>query len=569
VESRPWHRFYDEGVPPSLDFQQLTLPQFLERATAQYPDRPALYFLNCRLTYRELKTEVDRFATALTRLGVARDTRVAIQLPNLPQTVIAYYAILSLGAQVVMTSPLYVAREIEHQWKDAGCSVAVVADFIYASRIAPERAHFPIEHYVVASIPDYLRFPLNLLAPFKLRRAHPPAIARVAPGPGVHLFKRLVRETTAAAPATQPALDDLAALQYTGGTTGVSKGAMLTHRNLSFNMQQLVGWFSGLEVGREVMLAALPLFHSFGMTVCMNFPVGCAAAMVLIPNPRDIRALVHNIVKHRVTIAPVVPGLVSAILNYKGIERLDLTSIKRCFSGSAPLPVDLMQRFEKLTGAVIVEGFGLTEASPGTHVNPVRGQRKPGTIGLPISSTDSRAVDVTDGRSNVPPGQPGELVIRGPQVMQGYWNMPEETVQVLRDGWLYTGDLVAIDEEGYHRIVGRKKEMIVVSGFKVFPDEVDRVLMSHPAVLESATIGLPDPRTTERVKAFVVLRPGQTVTANELRAYCAENLAAFKVPQTIEFRAELPKSGILKILRRELRDQELRKLEAASAPVSP
>ena len=559
MQPRAWHRSYDAGVPPALDFEALTLPQFLERAAAEHGDATAILFLNRRLTYRELKAHVDRFATALSRLGVTRDTRVAIQLPNLPQTVIAYYATLSLGAQVVMTSPLYVAREIEHQWKDAGCRVAVVADFVYASRIAAVRDRLPIEHYVIASIPEYLRFPLNLLAPLKLRRAQPPAIAPVAPSPGLHFFKRLIKSTPAEPPATRPALDDLAALQYTGGTTGVAKGAMLTHRNLSCNMQQLRVWFPGLEIGKEVMLAALPLFHSFGMTVAMNFPIGTAAAMVLIPNPRDVRALVNSLARHRVTLAPAVPALINAVLNYPRIERLDLTSIKRCFSGSAPLSVDVMERFERLTGAVIVEGFGLTEASPGTHCNPVRGRRKPGSIGIPLPNTDSRTVDVDDGRTDAPSGEPGELIIRGPQVMQGYWNMPEETAKVLRDGWLYTGDLAVIDADGYHRIVGRKKEMIVVSGFKVFPDEVDRVLLSHPAVLESATIGLPDAKRGERVKAFVVLNPGHEATADELKAHCRENLAAFKVPQQIEFRTELPKSAVLKILRRELVEQELAK----------
>ncbi len=462
-----------------------------------------------------------------------------------------------------MTSPLYVAREIEHQWNDADCRVAVVADFVYASRIAAVRDRLPIEHYVIASIPEYLRFPLNLLAPLKLRRAQPPAIAQVAPGPGLHFFKRLIKDTRPEPLATRPALDDLAALQYTGGTTGVAKGAMLTHRNLSCNMQQLRVWFPGLEIGKEVMLAALPLFHSFGMTVAMNFPIGTAAAMVLIPNPRDVRALVKSLARHRVTLAPAVPALINAVLNYPRIERLDLTSVKRCFSGSAPLSVDVMERFERLTGAVIVEGFGLTEASPGTHCNPVRGRRKPGSIGIPLPNTDSRTVDVDDGRTDAPPGQPGELIIRGPQVMQGYWNLPEETAKVLRDGWLYTGDLAVIDEDGYHRIVGRKKEMIVVSGFKVFPDEVDRVLMSHPAVLESATIGLPDAKRGERVKAFVVLNPGDEATADELQAHCRENLAAFKVPQQIEFRTELPKSAVLKILRRELVAQELAKARRA------
>jgi len=324
-------------------------------------------------------------------------------------------------------------------------------------------------------------------------------------------------------------------------------------------MQQLRVWFRDLEIGQEVMLGALPMFHSFGMTVAMNFPIGAAAAMVLIPDPRDVRALVKSLAQNRVTLAPAVPALINAVLNYPRIEQIDLTSIKRCFSGSAPLSADVMVQFERLTGAVVVEGFGLTEASPATHCNPVQGRRKPGHIGIPLPNTESKVVDAEDGLTEMPPGQPGELIIKGPQVMQGYWNMPEETAQVLRDGWLYTGDLAVIDEEGYHRIVGRKKEMIVVSGFKVFPDEVDRVLMSHPAVLESATIGLPDPKRGERVKAFVVLKPGSEATPDDLRAYCRENLAAYKVPHQIEVRPELPKSAVLKILRRVLREQELAK----------
>jgi long-chain acyl-CoA synthetase len=565
-QPRAWHASYDAGVPAALDFEPLTLPQFLGRAGLEHGNRTAIIFLNRRLTYRELSDQVDRFATALARLGVTKDSRVAIQLPNLPQTVIAYYATLSLRAQVVMTNPQYMPREIEHQWTDAGCRVAVVADFVFASQIAPIRDRLPIEHYVIASVPEYLRFPLNLLAPLKLRRAHPPAIARVAPGAGLHFFKRLVDGTSPEPPMTPPVLDDLAVLQYTGGTTGVAKGAKLSHRNLSYNMQQLRAWFPGLDIGNEVMLGALPLFHSFGMTVAMNFPIGAAAAMVLIPNPRDVKALVESLAKHRVTLAPAVPALINAVLNYPRVEQLDLTSIKRCFSGSAPLSVEVMERFERLTGCVIVEGFGLTEASPGTHCNPVRGRRKPGSIGVPLPDTDSRVVDMEDGRTDVPPGETGELIIKGPQVMQGYWNKPEETAKVLRDGWLYTGDLAVIDQQGYHRIVGRKKEMIVVSGFKVFPDEVDQVLMSHPAVLEAATIGLQDAKRGERVKSFVVLKPSQQATAEQLIAFCRENLAAYKVPRTIEFRSELPKSAALKILRRQLRDEELAKVTTSTRP---
>jgi long-chain acyl-CoA synthetase len=557
MPERPWYRHYDPDVPHAVTYEDLTLPHFLERAAATYPDVTALVFLNGHLTYRELKEHVDRLATALAGLGVAKDHRVAIQLPNLPQTVIAYYAVERLGAQAVFTNPLYTTREMEHQWKDAGCRVAIVTDFTYDQKIKDHRAELPIAQYVIARIPEYLRFPLNVLAPLKLKRQKPhPAIARVAPGDGLHFFKDLIARTAPQPPPRTVTLDDVAVLQYTGGTTGVSKGAMLTHRNLSYNVQQARAWLPELEVGREVILTALPIFHVFGMTVCMNLSVYLAGTMVLVPNPRDIPALIKAIEKRHVTIAPLVPALFNAINQFPGIDRHDLSSVRVCVSGSAPLSVDVQQRFEGLTGGKICEGFGLTETSPITHVNPVRGLRKIGTIGLPVADTDARIVDMESGTRDLPPGETGELVIRGPQVMRGYWQRPDETANVIRDGWLYTGDLAVMDEDGFFKIVGRKKEMIAVSGFKVYPDEVDRVLMSHPAVLEAATIGVPDEKRGEAVKSFVVFRPGMTATAESIMAHCRDNLAPFKVPRDVEFRTELPKSAALKILRRELQAEE-------------
>lgn len=543
-------------MPATLALEALTVPQFLERAAREYGDATAIIYFNRRLTYRELQEHVARFATALTRLGVVRDSRVAIQLPNIPQTVIAYYATLALGAHVVMTNPLYTPRELEHQWRDAGCRVAVVTDFLFASRIGPARAQLPIEHYVIASIPDYIRLPLRFVARWKLSRADPPRVSNVAPEAGVHSFVKLIR-TKPQPSLTPPRVDDLAVLQYTGGTTGVSKGAMLTHGNLSANLQQCRAWFTGLTAGKEVFLTALPLFHSFGMTAAMNFPMSVAGAMVLIPDPRDIKATVRAIARHGVTLLPAVPPIFNAILNYPKLGAGDLRSVRRCFCGSASLPEDILQRFEAITGARIVEGFGLSEASPVTHMNPVNGLRKSGSIGIPIPNTDAKIVSMDDGVTETGPGEIGELAIRGPQIMRGYWKMPEETAHALRDGWLYTGDLAVIDADGFFRIVGRKKEMIVVSGYKVFPDEVDGVLMAHPAVLEAATIGLPDAKRGERVKSFVVLKPGAQASVQELLAYCRENLAAYKVPRTVEFRAELPKSGALKTLRRVLVEEEL------------
>ena len=566
MEPRIWHRSYDSGVPPDIEFEEIPLPQVLERSARAHGDAPAVIFLNCRLTYRQLKEEVDRFATALAGLGVTRDTRVAIQLPNLPQAVIAYYATLSLGAQAVMTNPLYVEREITHQWNDAGCAVAVVADFLFEGRIRGIRYELPVKRYIIASIPEYLRFPLNLLAPIKLRKTRPPSIAKVEPDEGIRFMKTLIRTTPPDPPKVALAMDDLALLQYTGGTTGLSKGAMLTHRNLSYNAQQVGAWFTDATPGREVCLAALPYFHVFGMTVSMNYPVLVAAAMVLLPNPRDIPQMAKAIATHRVTLFPGVPAMFNAINNFPGVDTVNLSSVTSCFSGSAPLPTDVLERFERLTGSKIVEGFGLTETSPVTHTNPLKGTRKIGSIGVPVPGTDAKVVDLADGVTEVPTGTAGELIIRGPQVMKGYWNRPDATRDMIRDGWLYTGDIAIVDPDGYFFIVGRLKDMILAGGYNVYPDEVDRVLMGHPAVLEAGTIGLPDQQRGETVKSFVVLKTGHAATTEELIEYCRKELAAYKIPRQIEFRAELPKSTVLKILRRELRDQELAKLAARPGP---
>ena len=557
MTDRAWHRAYDEGVPPSLEYEALTLPQFLARSVTNHPAATAVIFENCRLSYRALGEEVARFATALASLGVAKGTRVAIQLPNVPQTVIAYYAVLALGGEVVMTNPLYVERELEHQWNDAGCTVAVVTDFLFERRIRAIRHAVPVRRYVVTSITDYLRLPLRWLARFSLGRADPPLVASVAPDDGIYFMRELIRRSDLNPPSVDVELDDVAVVQYTGGTTGVSKGALLTHRNLSSNVQQVHAWFTDVSVGHEVMLGVLPFFHVFGMTVALNFPVLAASAMVLMPDPRDIGKLVKNIETHRVTLFPGVPAIFNAINNTRGIERIDLTSVSSCFSGAAPLPVDVVERFEKLTGGRIVEGFGLTEASPVTHVNPLRGRRKLGSIGVPLPDTDAWLVNLETGEGEVPTGQPGELIIRGPQIMRGYWRQPDETARTLRDGWLLTGDIAVIDEDGYFTIVGRKKDLVIAGGYNIYPDEVDAVLVAHPAVLESATIGVPDERRGETVKSFVVLVDGQTATVEELQQYCREELAAYKIPRLIEFRDELPKSTVLKVLRRQLRDEEL------------
>ena len=564
-----WHRFYEPGVPTTIPFERLPVTAFLRRAAAEAPETIAVIFQNRKLTYRELLDQTDRFAAALAELGVGRDTRVAIQLPNLPQAVIAYYATLSLGAQAVLTNPLYVEREIEHQWHDAGCTVAITTDFGFARRVAGIRHRLPVDHYIVTSIPDCLAFPLNWLAPLKLRRANPPLIARVETGPNVHRMKDLIRRHAAEPREVSLGLDDTAVLQYTGGTTGVSKGAMLTHRNLSYNVQQIAAWFTRFARGEEVCLTSLPLFHSFGMTVCMNYPIYLASTILLMPDPRDIPAIARAITTHRVTLLPAVPAQFNAITHLPDVDRLDLRSVKVCVSGSAPLPVDVCERFEALTGSRITEGFGLTETSPVTHCGPLAGTRKIGSVGVPLPDTDAKLVSLDDREIGVPPGQAGELVVKGPQIMRGYWNQPEETALAIRDGWFHTGDIAIMDDDGFFRIVGRKKDMIVAGGYNVYPDEIDRVLMSHPGVLESATIGIPDDARGETVKAFVVRAPGTDVSGDALIGFCREELAAYKVPRAIEFIDALPKSTVLKVLRRELRAREVAKTDGGtSSPAS-
>jgi long-chain acyl-CoA synthetase len=559
---RIWTTHYDQGVRWDLELKEKNVVQFLDASASRWGSRPAVTLKGNTLTYAQLKEQVDRFATGLAKLGVQKDTRVALWMPNLPQYVIAYFAILRLGAQVVPTNPLYVEREIEHQFNDAGVTVVVTLDFLWRNRLRQMMGKTGVEHVVVASIPDYLPFPLSWLAPFKLKKTG--QYVKVPREKRVHFFKDLIAHPPPTPPAASFPMDHIAVLQYTGGTTGVAKGAVLTHRNISANAQQCRALFAIAEEGSEVLLACLPYFHSFGMTASMLLPVLMGCHIVLAPNPRDISDLVKSIIRYRVTVFLAVPAIFGAINNFPGIERLDISSIKACISGSAPLPVETLERFEKLTGGKIAEGFGMTEASPVTHCNPINGLRKVGSIGLPLPRTDIKVVDLETGERELEFGQAGELCLRGPQVMAGYLGRPEETASTLRDGWLYSGDLARVDEDGYTFIVGRKKEMIVAGGYNVYPDEVDGVLYAHPAIMEAATIGVPDPKRGETVKSFVVLHPDAKATAEEIRAFCKKELAAYKVPKLIEIVPELPKSSMMKILRRDLRERELKKLEDSS-----
>jgi long-chain acyl-CoA synthetase len=551
---RPWLEFYDEGVPHTLEYPSITVPEYLRRSAQRYPSQVATIFLGARLTYRQLKAQVDDLAGHLYQMGIRKGDRVAIMLPNCPQMVIAYYATLSLGAVTVLTSPLYVERELEHQWGESGVETVFVLDLLWP-RVEALRHKLPLSRVIVTGVQDYLPFPKNILFPFRARSQG--RWVTVPYRDGVFPFKQLVRGGPGPSPAADLSPDDLACLQYTGGTTGLPKGAMLTHRNLVASVSQIRAFLlQGHQDAEDRAIAILPLFHVYGMNGVMNLGVHLAATLILLPL-LDIKSLVDAIRIQRPTFFLGVPALYVAINSYPGIDQIDLTSIKMCFSGGAPLPVDVIESFEGHTGARIAEAYGMTEASSVTHVNPRRGVRKFSSVGVPIVGTDARIVDVETGSQELPPDEAGELVIKGPQVMAGYWNQPEETTQVLRDGWLYTGDIATMDEDGYFYIVDRKKDMILTAGYNVYPREVEEVLYQHPKVLEAAVIGLPDKVRGEKVTAYVVLKPGETATAQEIRAFCRERLAHYKEPRAVRFRDELPKSMAGKVLRRALQEEEL------------
>jgi len=566
MDARPWHRHYDEGVPPEVALEPLTLVDGLRRSAAAWPDLPALVFRGRVTRYAALLGQVDALAAHLAAGGLARGGRVAVHLPNLPQAVVAVQAVLAAGGAVVLTNPLYTDDEIEHQWNDAGCEAAIVGDWLWAERHARLASRLPVRQWVSTSMLDGLAFWMRPLARRRLRALRPELLGEVPGLPRWHAVLARGRALPAPAP---PAPGDVALVQYTGGTTGRSKGALLTHANLAGNVQQLRAWMRGLRDGGETFLAALPFFHVFGLTVSLNLPLWIGATIVVQPDPRDTQALLGNIARQRVSVLPLVPTMAQAIVAAadSGGPRLD--SLRLCVCGSAPLTNELLERFEALTGARLFEGYGLTETSPVTHCNPLDGLRKVGTIGVPVPGTDARIVDPDDPARELPEGEVGELAVRGPQVMSGYWQRPEETAAVLRDGWFLTGDLASRDADGYFRIAGRKKEMIVVGGYKVYPDDVDRVLATHPDVAESATIGVPHPRLGEIVKAFVVLRPGARADEALLSEHCRQHLAPYKVPREIELRDALPRSGVLKVLRRELLREELERRAARGRPAPP
>jgi long-chain acyl-CoA synthetase len=560
MANKPWLAHYEPHVPATLDIPDTPLADCLRRNARRLPNNTALVFFGARIAFRDINDAVDRFAAGLQKLGLARGERVALFMPNCPQYVIAYYGTLRAGGVIVPCNPLYVARELEHQLNDAGAKIMVVLSSFYRT-VKEIRAHTALEYTIVASIKDY--FPPTLKIAFSLlkerKEGHYVDLSEEADTAWFHDFMATAPDTPA---PVRVALEDTACLLYTGGTTGTPKGAELTQRNLLANAIQCQAWFNSKPTG-EVTLGALPFSHSYGMTTCMNHSMYTANMLIVIPNPRDLKFVLGNIQKYHPTLFPGVPTIYVAINNHPDIQKYDLRSIRACVSGGAGLPREVQNQFEALTGGKLVEGFGLTEASPVTHANPIASGNRNGSIGLPWPNTDCKLVSVEDDLTEVAEGEPGELCIKGPQIMKGYWQKPEETALVLRDGWLHTGDVAMMDADGYFRIVDRKKDMIIAGGYNIYPREIEEVLYEHPKVKEAVAVGIPHPYRGETVKVYVVLKPEQEASEEELVRWCRERLAKFKIPSAVEFRAELPKTMVGKILRRALRDEETAKAAPA------
>ena len=553
---KPWLKNYGEGVPASLSYEEVCITEFLERSAAKFPDTMGLLFMGYKLSFKEVKDMVDRLASALTSYGIKKGDSVAILLPNVIPCVVAYYAVLKIGGIVVMNNPLYTDPELEYQFNDSKSKVLITLDLL-GNRMINLRPKTDIKQIIYTSIGDYLPFPKSVLFPLVGKKKGLKADVKEAAD--VFKWKDVI---AANQPQTSfPKLDfkDVAMYQYTGGTTGVSKGVMLTHANLSKQVQQCAAWFPGFEDGAETMLGALPFFHIFGISVSMNFGIYKAWGNILVPKPQP-DPLIETFQKFKPSFAPMVPTMYIGLIHHPKIQKTDLSCIKGCFSGSAPLPVEVIKDFEAKTGAVICEGFGMSESCPVTHINPfVAGKTKAGSVGLPIPDTVCRIVDISDRKTDVPVGSEGELIMKGPQIMKGYWGKPEETAKTIMDGWLHTGDIAKMDEDGYFYIVDRLKDMIISGGYNVYPRDIDEVYFEHPKVEEASTIGLPHPTRGESIKVFIVLKQGQTATEQEMIDYAATKLAKYKLPTEVEFCKELPKTTVGKVLRKELRAKEMEK----------
>ncbi len=574
MTERPWIAHYDKGVPATLEYPDQPLFWLLQESARKYPDRACTIFKGAAISFRAMDAITDALAAALVEMGVKKGDRVGIFMPNTPQFVMAYFGILKAGGVVVATNPLYTPPEIAHQAADAGIEIMFVMTNFYKTMKAAQ-PDTKIRTLIVTNLKETLPPVLRVLFTVAREKKAGFRIEGGLQDGDVWMQDLISSHRGATRPNVPVSADDNALFQYSGGTTGTSKAAVAQHRNVVANTLQIKAWFVNMEDGKETLLMAIPLFHVYGMVAGMLYAIATGAIMVMVPNARDIPDVLENIHKYHPTTFPGVPTLYNAINNHPDVVsgKIHLGSIKSCISGSAPLLRETKERFEQLTGGKVFEGYGLSEAPTATHCNPLLGANKTGSIGMPLPDVDCKVISLDDGETEMPMGEIGELVINSPQVMKGYHNMPTETANALRklpDGrvWLFTGDIVRMDEDGYFYIVDRKKELIKPGGFQVWPREVEEAIAAYPKVLEVGVAGIPDPYRGETVKAWIVLKPGQIATAEEIKAFCRDRLAAYKVPTHYEFRKELPKTTIGKILRRELVRQHKEAPPAAAEAAS-
>jgi long-chain acyl-CoA synthetase len=560
---KPWLKHYDEGMPATIDYPRIPLDRLLTDTTAKHPDHSAIIFgamvgsrlMDAKMTYRQLDDAVNRFAAGLQEMGVEKGDRVAIMLPNCPQFIIAAYATWRIGAIVVCCNSLYVPREIEHLIKDSGAETFVVMSQLY-ERVKSIRDNTDLQRVIVTNIKEYFPGLLRLLFTLATEKKEGHWVD-ISGDAATHWFQEILRGAAAKPTPVEIDPETVSTLIYTGGTTGGPKGAQLSHANLVSNAVVLNTWSKSREA-EDIMLAVMPYFHSYGLTVGMNVCIANAVTIVQIPNPREMTHVLTAIQKHRVTYYPGVPTMFIGLLNFPERDQYDLTSLRFATSAAAPLPPEVQQQFQDVTGGVMIEAYGLTETSPCATIDPIDSP-KLNSLGVPLPDTDLKVVDVESGEQELPPDEIGELIIRGPQVMKGYWNLPTETDNALRvgpdgqPGWLYTGDIGFMDEDGYFHMADRKKDMIIAGGYNIYPADVEAVVFEHPKVKEAAVIGVPDEYRGETVKAFVVLKEGESATEEEIIEFCRERMASYRAPRIIEFRDDLPKSMIGKVLRRELR----------------
>ncbi len=556
MEARPWLTHYDEGVPQTIDYPAVPIFHFLEESARKYPERACTIFKGAKISFREMDEITDKLAAALADLGIKKGDRVGIFIPNTPQFVMVYFGILKAGGVVVAIDSRYTAPEIVHQANDAGIETMFVMSNFYNTMKTAQR-DTKIKTLIVTNIKEALPPVLKVL--FTVAREKKGGFRVELESGDLWLNDLLAKYKPGDRPKLDIGPEDIALFQYSGGTTGISKAAVALHKNLVANTLQVDKWMPNLYVGKETVLMAIPLFHVYGMVVGMLFAISMGASLVMVPNPRDMPDLLGNIKRFHPTVFPGIPMLYNAINNRPEViaGKYNLSSIKACISGSAPLLRETKERFEALSGGKVFEGYGLSEAPTATHCNPQLGMNKTGSIGMPFPDVDAKIISLEDGETEVRLGEIGELVIHGPQVMKSYHNMPietENTLRKLKDGkvWLFTGDIARMDEDGYFYIVDRKKELIKPGGEQVWPREVEEVIAANPKVLEVGVAGIPDSLRGEVVKAWVVTKPGECITEDEIKDWSKKSLAVYKVPRQVEFRTELPKTTVGKILRREL-----------------